>query len=189
LFEEMLVGLREQVTSALSHVEFTPHEPPPFGPFGAEPPPGPTPFGGLSYSETVAAEPEPAFADAEARPLPRGGANEAGGAGRGRGRRRGNGNAGDGAGGSERRERAERAAEPRAPWVGRRATPPVPAAPARSFKHCTAASESGYGSCDRPAGAKGWVRSAGRLWVSLRVRRGGPGNCRIAQAAGRAISA
>src|SRR5581483_9003068 len=45
LFESMLVALREQVTSALSHIEFR-AEPEP------EPPP-PTPFGGLSYSETV----------------------------------------------------------------------------------------------------------------------------------------
>ena len=117
LFEGMLVDLREQVTSVLSHVELRVEAPPE---------PEPVPFGALSYSETVTAEPEPEFAEAEAPPPSRGG-NGA------RARRRGNGSA-------ERRERAERASEtpaaPRAPWAGTPRNAACPCGSGKKFKHC-----------------------------------------------------
>jgi preprotein translocase subunit SecA len=134
LFEEMLVGLREQVTAVLSHVELR-MEPPPFDALGAEPPPEPTPFGGLSFSETITLEPEEALAEAEA-PLPgRPGGGRPNGGGRGRARRRGNGHASP-----DRRERrepaAERIAAPRSPWAGTPRNAQCPCGSGKKFKHC-----------------------------------------------------
>src|SRR2546430_8118933 len=67
LFEEMLVNLRQQVTSVLSHVELR----------MAPPPPEMTPFGEISFSgsaefaETAAADlREPALAEAAFQPAP-----------------------------------------------------------------------------------------------------------------------
>ena len=124
LFEEMLVGLREQVTSALSHVELR-MEPPPE--------PEPVPFGALSYSESFTAEPEPEFAEAEAPPPARGpnGSRPA------RARRRGNGHAGGSP--ERRRERepaGERLAAPRSPWAGTPRNATCPCGSGKKFKHC-----------------------------------------------------
>jgi preprotein translocase subunit SecA len=135
LFEEMLVSLREQVTSALSHVEFR-AEPPPTDPLLMEPPAEPVSFGGLSYSETLTGEPEPEFAEAEVTSPARGGSNGAGGAARTRARRRGNGNA---AGNPERRERepaGDRLAAPRPPWAGTPRNAICPCGSGKKFKHC-----------------------------------------------------
>src|SRR5437763_6550452 len=56
LFEEMLVSLRQQLTSVLSHVELR-----------MEPPPPPPPvFAEYSFGEPGAAEPEPIMAELEA---------------------------------------------------------------------------------------------------------------------------
>src|SRR5207244_5720505 len=83
LFEGMLVGLRQQVTSVLSHVELR----------AAPPEPEPLPFGELSFSESMPLEREEVLAEAGA-PVP-GRPSGAGGAARSRARgRRGNGYAG-----------------------------------------------------------------------------------------------
>jgi preprotein translocase subunit SecA len=144
LFEEMLVALREQVTSVLSHVEFRldapPLDPPPppepmlFGgpplrpmPFGDALQPEPFPFGGLSYSETVPMEREEALADAVVQ-MPTGGNDRAA------RRRRGNGQAMPS--GVERDRIGERAAIPRAPWAGTPRNAACPCGSGRKFKHC-----------------------------------------------------
>jgi preprotein translocase subunit SecA len=133
LFEGMLVALREQVTSVLCHVELSFDEPPP-DPLGAEPPREPTPFGGLSYSETMTMEPEAALAEAEAPPAVRGG----NGGPRSRARRRGNGHTGGNgaAAGSGREQLAERLAAPRAPWAGTPRNAACPCCSGKKFKHC-----------------------------------------------------
>ena len=89
------------------------------------------PFGALSYSETVSAEPEPEFAAAEA-PLPARG----NGAARAQARRRGNGHAG---GRPDRRERepaGERLSAPRPPWAGTPRNATCPCGSGKKFKHC-----------------------------------------------------
>jgi preprotein translocase subunit SecA len=117
LFEDMLVSLREQVTSVLSHLELR-----------IEAPPEPVPFGELSFSETMPldAEREEALVEADAMPSGRpNGSGGGNGSARGRPRRRGN-----GAGG----ERAE--AAPRAPWAGTPRNASCPCGSGRKFKHC-----------------------------------------------------
>ncbi|HEX5455182.1 MAG TPA: preprotein translocase subunit SecA [Stellaceae bacterium] len=117
LFEDMLVGLREQVTSVLSHIELR-----------IEAPPEPVPFGELSFSETMSleAEPEEALVEADALPGRPNGAGRGNGAARSRPRRRGNGSGG---------ERGE-AAAPRAPWAGTPRNAACPCGSGRKFKHC-----------------------------------------------------
>ncbi len=130
LFEGMLVALRQQVTSVLSHVELR-LEPPP------EPPPaqysyaGPGPTGpGSTVAEL---EQEEALADAEAQ-MP---ARAPSGGTRSRASRtpaRGNGYAG---GNGDGRERAgERNSAPRAPWAGTPRNAACPCGSGKKFKHC-----------------------------------------------------
>jgi preprotein translocase subunit SecA len=125
LFEGMLVGLREQVTSVLSHVELR-VEPPP------EPPPimevsfggaGPLDGGGMA----AVAEREPELAEAEARPAAR-----PNGGGRNRAQRRGNGYAAGNGNGSA----PERLSAPRAPWAGTPRNAACPCGSGKKFKHC-----------------------------------------------------
>jgi preprotein translocase subunit SecA len=121
LFEGMLVGLREQVTSALSHLEMR---------MEAPPEPEPLPFGELSYSESFQPEPEALLTEAEPPPPVRG----ASGSGRGRDRRRGG---LDGNGRSEARERSgEALTMPRPPWAGTPRNATCPCGSGRKFKHC-----------------------------------------------------
>jgi preprotein translocase subunit SecA len=128
LFEGMLVGLREQVTSVLSHVELR----------MAPPPPEPTPFAEVSFSGSAEfAEPmpaearEPAMAEAGMGAAGFGGGGAAAPA---RASRRGNGHAGGGNGRAD--ERGERAAGPRAPWAGTGRNAPCPCGSGKKFKHC-----------------------------------------------------
>ncbi len=118
LFGDMLVALREQVTSVLSHVELR------------VAPPEPEPFGELSYSEAMAMpeEREDALAEAMA-PMP---ARSTNGAARSRARRRGNGHAG----GSNGEGREQAAATPRAPWAGTPRNAACPCGSGKKFKHC-----------------------------------------------------
>jgi preprotein translocase subunit SecA len=145
LFEEMLVALRDQVTSVLSHVEFRldppdrldpppPPEPVLFGgpppapmPFGIAAQPEPLPFGGLSFSETVPMEREEALADVVVQ-MPTGG--------NGRAARRRGGNGQAMPNGVERDRIGERAAIPRAPWAGTPRNAACPCGSGRKFKHC-----------------------------------------------------
>ncbi|HEX5319680.1 MAG TPA: preprotein translocase subunit SecA [Stellaceae bacterium] len=107
LFEGMLVELREQVTSVLSHVELR-MEPPP----EPEPPP---------FIEGMPREPEEAMALAGPEPAAPTSARA--------GRR------GDGA--SPRRQSSSSpTAEPRAPWAGTGRNAPCPCGSGRKFKHC-----------------------------------------------------
>jgi preprotein translocase subunit SecA len=117
LFEEMLVNLRQQLTSVLSHVELRMEPPPP-------PPPA---FGEYSFGEPRAAEREPAMAEMEAigAGAPFGSEPPAA---RGRPARRGNGYAGNGSG--------ERPAGPRAPWAGTPRNAACPCGSGKKFKHC-----------------------------------------------------
>jgi preprotein translocase subunit SecA len=126
LFEEMLVNLRQQVTSVFSHVELR-----------MEPPPPPQPaYGEMVFGERAPAEHEMALADAG---VPAGwtAARQCLLVAPGRGaacmppefRRRVS------APGNEPRQRSRRAGP------GRRAMPPVHAVPARSSSTATAASE------------------------------------------------
>jgi preprotein translocase subunit SecA len=120
LFEEMLVNLRQQVTSVLSHVELRMEPPPP-------PPPG---YGEMIFGEPMPAEHEMAFADAGA-PAPAGMS-----AGRSR-PRRGNGYAnGDSGDGGSREREGERLAAPRAPWAGTPRNAACPCGSGKKFKHC-----------------------------------------------------
>ena len=133
LFEGMLVNLREQVTSALSHLEMR---------MEAPPEPEPLPFGELSYSESFRPEPEEALAEAEASPPSR----RAEPGGRARARRRGNGHAGANPGerggqhpGGQHpggQHPVERAAAPRPPWAGTPRNAACPCGSGRKFKHC-----------------------------------------------------
>ncbi len=123
LFEGMLVALRQQVTSVLSHVELR-----------VAPPPEPPPFAEFSFGEPVPAEREEAMAEAVA-PAPGRAPN---GAARGRGPSRGDFHGG-GNGGTRGRtgERtAERSAAPRAPWAGTPRNAACPCGSGRKFKHC-----------------------------------------------------
>jgi preprotein translocase subunit SecA len=135
LFEAMLAGLREQVTAVLSHVELRMDAPEP----------EPTPFGELSYSESMQLEPEDALVEADARPAGRGGNGTA----RPRGRRRGNGagnspaRGGNGAAELHRYEEggdtglaAVAAAAPRAPWAGTGRNALCPCGSGKKYKHC-----------------------------------------------------
>jgi len=124
LFEGMLVGLREQVTSVLSHVELR-----------AAPPELESPhFTEFSYAEPMPYEPEPALAEAA---IPAAGRASDEGT-RSRARRRGNGYAGgNGAGNGNGGERpAERLAAPRAPWAGTPRNAACPCGSGKKFKHC-----------------------------------------------------
>jgi preprotein translocase subunit SecA len=112
LFEGMLVALREQVTSVLSHVELRaapPPEPPPFAQFtfGGEPAP-------VEREEAMAEAAAPASAGVNValRPRPQ---------------RRGNGYAD---------ESNERASGPRAPWAGTPRNAACPCGSGKKFKHC-----------------------------------------------------
>jgi preprotein translocase subunit SecA len=118
LFEEMLVNLRQQITSVLSHVELR-----------MEPPPSPQAYGEMVFGEPAQPEREMAFADAAAAPTDDG--RTAMPSGRSR-PRRGNGHA-DG-----QRERAgERAAAAvRAPWAGTPRNAACPCGSGKKFKHC-----------------------------------------------------
>jgi preprotein translocase subunit SecA len=125
LFEGMLVNLRQQVTSVLSHVELR-----------VEPPPEPPPFAEFSFGETLPAqgqfqEREEAMAEAEAPPS-FGAPN-----GETRGRaarpaRRGNGSARGRAG----EQPAERLSAPRSPWAGTPRNATCPCGSGKKFKHC-----------------------------------------------------
>jgi preprotein translocase subunit SecA len=120
LFEEMLVALRHQVTSVLSHVELRvePPQPPPFMEVSYG---GPDRNGGGS-AETLA-DREPAMAEAVA-PTHTGN----GGSRRSPRTNRSNGDA---------RERASAAgAQPRAAWAGTGRNAPCPCGSGKKFKHC-----------------------------------------------------
>ncbi len=129
LFEEMLVALRQQVTSVLSHVELR-----------VEPPPEPPPFAGFSYAEAAPMEREEALAEADSqsarapngatrsrasRASPRGnGSSEGNGNGRGRTSERGS------------QRPGERNSAPRAPWAGTPRNATCPCGSGKKFKHC-----------------------------------------------------
>ncbi len=117
LFEEMLVNLRQQLTSVLSHVELR-----------MEPPPPPMPaFSEYSFGEPGAAEREPVMAEME--PIGAGapfGSEPA--AARGRARR------GNGYGGGT--GSGERPAGPRSPWAGTPRNAACPCGSGKKFKHC-----------------------------------------------------
>jgi preprotein translocase subunit SecA len=118
LFEGMLVALREQVTSVLSHVELR----------LAPPEPEPTPFGELSYSQSMPLEREEALADAT--PVPARGGN---GTARSRARRREAGERGPAASAAG----AATAALPsRAPWTGTPRNAACPCGSGKKYKHC-----------------------------------------------------
>ncbi len=131
LFEGMLVALREQITSVLSHVELRSE------PLELEPPP----FAELSFSQSMQVEPEEALVDAEAPPSARGG-------GRARARRRGNRFAGRDREGNSRvdelhfdeqhvgEQLGEEIATPRAPWAGTPRNASCPCGSGKKFKHC-----------------------------------------------------
>jgi preprotein translocase subunit SecA len=126
LFEEMLVALRQQVTSVLSHVELR-----------VEPPPEPPPLAAFSFGEPASIEREEALAEAEAYTPGRAPA----GATRSRASRtppRGN---GYGGGNGTARGRAgerpgERNSAPRAPWAGTPRNAACPCGSGKKFKHC-----------------------------------------------------
>jgi preprotein translocase subunit SecA len=116
LFEEMLVNLRQQVTSVLSHVELR-----------MEPPPPPQPaYGEMVFGERASADHEMALADAGAPAgLDRGAAMPAGRARSRRGNSHATGNSG---------ERA--AAAVQAPWAGTPRNAACPCGSGKKFKHC-----------------------------------------------------
>jgi preprotein translocase subunit SecA len=132
LFEGMLVNLRQQVTSVLSHVELR-----------VEPPPEPPPFAEFSFGEPFPAqgqfqEREEAMAEAEARP-PSGAPNGEGRSPAARPTRRGNGSNGSARGrtGEQPVERpGERLSAPRAPWAGTPRNATCPCGSGKKFKHC-----------------------------------------------------
>jgi preprotein translocase subunit SecA len=119
LFEEMLVNLREQLTSVLSHVELR-----------MEPPPMPEPaFAEFNFSDPggIELEYEPAMAEMDAMDAGGGYLAPEPPAQRGRGTRRGNGYGGNG---------AERPAGPRSPWAGTPRNAACPCGSGKKFKHC-----------------------------------------------------
>jgi preprotein translocase subunit SecA len=115
LFEGMLVHLRDQVTSVLSHIELR------FDP----PPPLPTPAFAAMQFGGAAADREPAMADAGA---PIGGFP--GPAPAPRPQRRGDGN------GAAPPRPPGQAAGPRSPWAGTGRNAPCPCGSGKKFKHC-----------------------------------------------------
>jgi preprotein translocase subunit SecA len=136
LFEGMLVNLRQQVTSVLSHVELR-----------VEPPPEPPPFAEFSFGEPgpigqgeAAAELEREEAMAEAETHPSGLAPN--GEARGRTSRspratqRGNGSAGGSGRGRASERSGERLSAPRAPWAGTPRNAACPCGSGKKFKHC-----------------------------------------------------
>jgi preprotein translocase subunit SecA len=126
LFEGMLVALRQQVTSVLSHVELR-----------VEPPPEPPPFAQYSLGEPASierpGEREEAMAEAEAR-MPERAPNGPTRARAPRPQRRGNGSAGGN--GSARGRADERGSVPRAPWAGTPRNTACPCGSGKKFKHC-----------------------------------------------------
>jgi preprotein translocase subunit SecA len=114
LFEEMLVALRQQVTSVLSHVELR-----------LEPPPEPPPPPAFSYGDPVLVEREEALAEAEAQAPARAGAA--------RGRTSRNSPRGNGYDGGRN---GERNPAPRAPWAGTPRNAACPCGSGKKFKHC-----------------------------------------------------
>ena len=125
LFEGMLVNLRQQVTSVLSHVELR-----------VDPPPEPPPFMEVSFGETLPAqgqfqEREEAMAEAEAR-APLGAPNGETRSRAARPARRGNGSARGRAG----EQPAERLSAPRSPWAGTPRNATCPCGSGKKFKHC-----------------------------------------------------
>jgi len=141
LFEEMLVALREQVTSVLSHVELR-VEPPPFAEANfAESPYEVSQLAPPSFAEAGPPEREAAMAE-EARG---GGAAGVRPAARARGQsetqRRGNGHGGAesaarSGNGRAAPQQGERLAGPRAPWAGTPRNAPCPCGSGKKFKHC-----------------------------------------------------
>jgi preprotein translocase subunit SecA len=137
LFEGMLVHLRDQITSVLSHIELRFEPPPPAADFlgGAGPQPGPggppddmlvggpRPRSGGGGQYTEVHEREPAMAEAGHGP-PGGfpGAPPPS-----RGQRRGEG--GSPRGGNQ-------PSGPRAPWAGTPRNAPCPCGSGKKFKHC-----------------------------------------------------
>jgi len=137
LFEGMLVHLRDQITSVLSHIELRFEPPPPAAEFlgGAGPQPGPggppddvlaggprpRSGGGGQYAELH--EREPAMAEAGNGPL----GGFPGAPQPSRGQRRGEG--GSPRGGNQ-------PSGPRAPWAGTPRNAPCPCGSGKKFKHC-----------------------------------------------------
>src|SRR5260370_1458722 len=122
LFEEMLVALRQQVISVLSHVELR-----------LEPPPEPVPPPAFSYGEPAPMEREEALAEAEAQAP----ARSRSGAVRGRASRtpaRGNGAAGSNCDGRDRTP--QRPSAPRAPRAGTPRNATCPCGSGKKFNHC-----------------------------------------------------
>ena len=123
LFEEMLINLRQQVTSVLSHVELR-----------MEPPPPPQPaYGEMVFGDRAPVEHEMALADAGAPAGLDGGAAMP--AGRGRSRR-GNGHAAGNSGGARERAGERAAAAVQAPWAGTPRNAACPCGSGKKFKHC-----------------------------------------------------
>jgi preprotein translocase subunit SecA len=116
LFEGMLVALREQITSVLSHVELR-----------VAPQPEPPPFAQFTFGEPAPVEREEEMAEAGGPAAGRGDGGM-----RARPQRRGNG-AAEGYG-PERL--AGRAAVPRAPWAGTPRNAVCPCGSGKKFKHC-----------------------------------------------------
>jgi preprotein translocase subunit SecA len=125
LFEEMLVNLRQQLTSVLSHVELR-----------MEPPPPPMPaFGEYSFGEPGSADRELVMAEIEGfgggsahdfePPAARDGAA-----------RRGNGYGGNGSARDRADRSGERPAGPRSPWAGTPRNAACPCGSGKKFKHC-----------------------------------------------------
>jgi len=140
LFETMLVVLREQVTSILSHADLQFTAPPEdFDPF-ADLPSEPTPFGGggLSYSESVPLpEREEVLVGADGPPpaparSPNGAARSSRAA---RRQARGNGSAA-----AQRMAGADDlgavSSAARAPWAGTGRNAPCPCGSGKKYKHC-----------------------------------------------------
>src|SRR6266700_3879149 len=123
LFEGMLVALRQQVTSVLSHVELR-----------VEPPPELAPPPAFSYGEPVLMEREEALAEAEARMPVRSTPN---GSARNRpSRNSARGNGGSGGNGNGQGRTGERNSSSRAPWTGTPRNAICPCGSGKKFKHC-----------------------------------------------------
>jgi preprotein translocase subunit SecA len=122
LFEEMLVNLRQQLTSVLSHVELR-MEPPP-------PPPMP------AFGEYTFGEPAPAFADREPAMAELEGFGAGGPFASDPGPPRDASRRGNGYGGNGNGRSGERPAGPRAPWAGTPRNAPCPCGSGKKFKHC-----------------------------------------------------
>jgi preprotein translocase subunit SecA len=123
LFEEMLVNLRQQVTSVLSHVELR-----------MEPPPPPQPaYGEMVFGERASADHEMALADAGVPAGLDGGAAMPPGRARSR---RGNGHAAGNSGGVRERAGERAAAAVQAPWAGTARNAACPCGSGKKFKHC-----------------------------------------------------